>query len=117
MTLDTLQDRNPGGVMLTLGVAIFWLTVTVAVAVHPLAVAVTVYGPGAVTFFVAPVPPPLQAYVTPEVVDDAVSVTEVLVQLSGPGGLSVRFGGVPDWFTTTVAESLHPDDGSVTTRR
>ena len=59
--LDTLQDRDPGGVMLTLGAVIFWLTVTDAVAVHPLAVAVTVYGPGVVTFLVVPVPPPLHA--------------------------------------------------------
>ena len=61
MMLATPQDRDPGGAILMFGAVIFWLTVTVAVAVHPLAVAVTVYGPGVVTFLVVPVPPPLHA--------------------------------------------------------
>jgi hypothetical protein len=50
--------------------------------------------PGVVTTLVVPLPPPDHAYVTPTVVDDAVSVTLVLAQVNGPSFTAVAFGAV-----------------------
>src|SRR5690348_16512356 len=74
-------------------------TVTVAVAVHPLAsVTVTVTFPLGRLFSVLPVPPLLQAYVYPEVPPEAVAVA---VPLEEP-----QFAFVEDVFSVTGVGSL-----------
>ena len=102
--------------MLALGVAMFCVTVADAVFVQPFdgSVTVTVYVPGVVTAFVVPVPPPLHAYVTPAVVDDAVNVTLVTVQLSTAGAAILILGVV--MFCVTVADvvMVQPFAGLVT---
>jgi hypothetical protein len=50
--------------------------------------------PGVVTVVIAVFDPPDHAYVTPGVVDDAVSVTLVLAQVNGPSFVADAFGGV-----------------------
>jgi hypothetical protein len=63
--------------------------------------------------FVAVVTPPPQLYVTPTVVDDAVMVTLVTLQVSVAGGAILRSGGVTLWVIATEEEALQPFDGSV----
>ena len=64
--------------------------------------------------FVLPTPPPLHANVTPPVVDEAVSVTLVIAQVSVAGGAILTLGGVVFDITAAKAEAVHPFDGSVT---
>ena len=58
--------------------------------------------------------PPPQSYVTPGVVDEAVSVTLVTAQVSWAGGAMLILGVTIFWVTATEAEALHPLAGSVT---
>lgn len=95
VTDELVQVISAGGAIDTFGVTVFCETVADAVALHPAAVAVTVYVPEVETDLVAPVPPPLHAYVTPGVADVAVSVTLVLLQVSVAGGFIFTSGGVP----------------------
>jgi hypothetical protein len=63
---------------------------------------------------VAVVTPPPQLYVAPAVVDDAVIVTLVVVQVSVVGGAILTLGGVIFCDTATDAEAVHPLAGSPT---
>ena len=58
--------------------------------------------------------PPPQSYVTPGVVDEAVSVTLVIVQVSCAGGAIVTFGTVMFWVTVVVVVAVQLLAGSVT---
>ena len=82
---------------------------------HPFkgSVTVTEYCPAVFTVFVADVIPPPQSNVTPVVVDEALSVTIVMVQVRSAGGAIVTFGMVMFWITVTEADAWHPVDGSV----
>jgi hypothetical protein len=48
------------------------------------------------------------------VVDEAVMVTLVTLQVSVAGGAMLKSGGVTLWVTATEAEALQPFDGLVT---
>ena len=61
-------------------------------------------------------PGPAQLKVTPEVVDDPLIVTAVVVQVSDPLLVAVTFGTVPFKLTVVVAIVLHPLVGLVTVR-
>jgi hypothetical protein len=63
---------------------------------------------------VAVVTPPPQLYVAPAVVDEAVIVTLVTLQVRVAGGAMLTFGGVIVWETVTEADAVHPLAGSVT---
>ena len=88
--------RTVGAATLALGAVIFCVTVTDAVFVQPFAglVTVTVYVAGADILFVAVVTPPPQLKVAPPVVEDAVKVSLVLVQVSAVGAAMLAFGAV-----------------------
>lgn len=114
VVLVVVQFNTAGVAILTLGVVVFCVTVVEAEAVHPPgSVAVTVYVPGVFTVFVPPVPPPFQAKVTPEVVDDAFSVCVVVVQVKALGGAILTFGGVAVCVTVVDVDAVHPFVGLV----
>jgi hypothetical protein len=94
----------------------FCETATDADAVQLLegSVTVTEYVPGVVTVRVVPLPPPLQPYVTPGVVDEAVSVTLVTKQFNVAGVAILMFGFITVCDTVTEADAVHPLPGSVT---
>jgi hypothetical protein len=95
VTLVFTQVNGPSFTADAFGALIFWPTVVVAVAVQPFAaVTVTVYTPDVLTVVTAVFAPFDQAYVTPTVVDDAVSVTLVFAQVNGPSFTADAFGGV-----------------------
>ena len=80
-----------------------------AVAVQPFAaVTVTVYTPGVDTTFVVPVVAPVHTYVTPAVVEDAVNVTLVLVQVNGPSFTAAAFGTAISCVTVVLAVVVQP---------
>ena len=54
----------------------------------------------------APVTPPDQAKVVPAVVELAVNVIEVLVQVKVPGAAILKLGGVPPEVIVVVAEAV-----------
>ena len=64
--------------------------------------------------FVAVVIPPPQLKVAPAVVDVAVKVSLVLVQVKTVGGLMPAFGAVMFCVTVTAAELVQLFEGSVT---
>ena len=64
--------------------------------------------------FVGVVIPPPQLNVAPAVVEVAVSVPVVLVQVRTDGGLMPAFGDVMFWVTVTAAEVVQLLEGSVT---
>ena len=57
--------------------------------------------------------PPPQANVAPAVVEDAVSVSKMLLQVKIDGGAIVELGATMFWVTLMVAELVQPFDGSV----
>ena len=57
--------------------------------------------------------PPPQSYATPVVVDEAVSVTLLTVQVRSAGAAILTFGVVTFCITVTEADAIHPFDGSV----
>ena len=57
--------------------------------------------------------PPPQANVAPAVVEDAVSVSKMLLQVKIDGGAIVALGATMFWVTLMVAELVQPFDGSV----
>jgi hypothetical protein len=63
---------------------------------------------------VAVVMPPPQLNVAPPVVDVALSVSLVLVQVKTVGGLMAELGVVIFWVTVTDAEVVQLLEGSVT---
>lgn len=77
-------------------------------------VTVTEYGPGPVTVLLTVVTPPPQLKVAPVVVEEAVSVSVVVVQVKVTGAAMAELGGVVFWVTVTDAVLVHPFDGSVT---
>ena len=64
--------------------------------------------------FVAVVIPPPQLKVAPLVVDEAVMVWVVFVQVRTTGGAIEALGGVTVWVTVTDEELVQPLLGSVT---
>ena len=90
------QFKTVGGLMPAFGAVMFCVTVTKAVAVHPFegSVTVTVNPPGAVMLSAAVVFPPPQLKVAPFVVEVAVKVWLVLVQVKTVGGLMPALGAV-----------------------
>ena len=116
VVLVTTQVSVAGGAIVALGGVIFCVTVVDADAVQPLAglVTVTVYVPGEETVLILPLPPPLQAYVAPAALEEAVSVTEVTAQVSVAGGAIVALGGVMFCVTVVDADAVQPLAGSVT---
>ena len=83
---------------------------------HPFegSVTVTVYVEGLEIVFAAVVIPPPQLKVAPVVVDEAESVSLVIVQVKTTGGAMAALGGVTVCVTVTDEEVVHPFDGSVT---
>ena len=77
-------------------------------------VTVTVYVAGDEIVFVAVFTPPPQANVVPPVVEDAVNVSLVLVQVKATGALILTVGGIPLCVTVAEAVLVQPFDGSVT---
>jgi hypothetical protein len=69
--------------------------------------------PAVETLFVLPVPPPLHANVVPAVVDEAVNVTELLIQFNCAGVAMLTLGGVVFCVTVLDADAVHPFAGSV----
>ena len=116
-TLLFIQFKSGCGAMLMFGTLPLAVTIALAVAVQPLpgSVTVTLYVPGVVTTLVELVPPPLHAYVTPGVDEDAVSVTLVTVQDNAAGGVIEAVGGPELWLTVVDADTVQPVDGSVAT--
>jgi hypothetical protein len=97
------------------GGVVFEVTVTDAEPIQPFVVlvTVTVYVPAAVTVLVAPVPPPLHAYVTP--VDGvAVKVASVFVHDKFLFVVAPAVGGVVFEVTVTDAVPVQPFTISVT---
>ena len=80
--------------MLAFGVAMFCVTIVDAVFVQPLTgfVTVTVYVAGDEIVLVAVVTPPPQLNVAPPVVDDAVKVSLVLLQVKTDGAAILALG-------------------------
>ena len=70
--------------------------------------------PGRLTVLVALVIPPPQLYVTPGVVEDAVSVALRTEQVSGAGAAMLTFGVAIFCVTVVEAKAVQPFDGSVT---
>ena len=68
---------------------------------------------GALTVLVAVVLPPPQLNVAPAVVELAVSVVFVFVQVNCAGGAMLKFGGVMFWVTVVLVVAVHPLLGSV----
>jgi hypothetical protein len=68
--------------------------------------------PAVETLFVLPVPPPLHAKVAPAVVDEAVKVTELLMQFNCAGAAILTLGAVVFCATVVDVEAVHPP-GSV----
>ena len=64
--------------------------------------------PAVETLFVLPVPPPLHANVAPAVVDEAVNVTELLMQFNCAGAAIFRFGAVIFCVTVLDADAVQP---------
>jgi hypothetical protein len=101
------------------GFVVFSVTVTVAVEVQPFTgfVTVKVYEPPAVTegFCKADVklPGPAQRYVTPEVVELPVSVTDGEAHVMVPLPPAAAPGANESFTTATLAIDVHPFDGSV----
>ena len=62
----------------------------------------------------ADVPPPLHAYVTPKTGEEAIRVTDVLLQVSEPEVAILAPGGLLFCVTETEADAEHPLLGSVT---
>ena len=58
--------------------------------------------------------PPPQLNVAPTVVDDAVSVTLLVVQVSVAGVAILAFGVAIFWLTVVEVVLVHPFEGSVT---
>ena len=105
----------------TFGAALFALTDTVVVAVHPLfgSVTVTVYVPAALTVGVAVVPPlvipaPVQLNVAPLVVELALIVPLDAAHVSVKDPPAVTAGAVVLLVTPTVVVDVHEVAGSVT---
>lgn len=69
--------------------------------------------PAIETLFELPVPPPLHAKVAPAVVDEAVNVTELLMQFNCAGAAILTLGGVVFCVTVLDADAVHPFAGSV----
>jgi hypothetical protein len=92
------------------------MTDTEAEAIQPFegSVTVIVYAPGEETVLVVLVLPPPQSYVTPGVVEEAVSVTVVTVHVNAGGGAILTFGGEPLCDMVVEAVAVHPFVGSVT---
>ncbi len=86
VTLRVVHVKAAGTAIVTFGFEMFWITFTEAVDVQPFTglVTVTECVPEVETVFVVPVPPPLQLYVTPDVGEEALSVTLLLVQVKTP---------------------------------
>jgi hypothetical protein len=116
VSLVVAQVRTVGAAILALGAAIFCVTVAEAVLVHPFVglVTVTVYVAADETIFVAVVTPPPQLKVAPPVVDEAVNVSLVLVQVKTEGAAILAPGATI--FCVTVAEAVlvQPFAGFVT---
>jgi hypothetical protein len=116
VVLVTVQVSVAGGLILTVGRATFCETVVDAEAVHPFegSVTVTEYVPVEFTVMVVVFEPPFQTYVTPGVVEEAVSVTLETVQVRLAGGAILTFGGVTVCVTVAEAEAVQLFAGSVT---
>ena len=69
---------------------------------------------GIVTVLVAVVTPPPQSKVAPAVVEDALNVWLVLVQVNMPGAAMLAFGALIFWVTVVDADVEQLLDGSVT---
>jgi hypothetical protein len=65
------------------------------------------------TVLVAVVIPPPQLNVAPPVVEEAVSVSEVVVQVKGTGGAMLTLGVMMFWVTVVDAVMVQPFAGSV----
>ena len=116
VVLRTVHVNDAGAAILTFGIVMFCVTVVELEAVQPFigSVTVTEYGPGADTVFVAVVTPPPQLYVTPMVVDEAVSVVLRTVHVNDAGAAILTLGTVMFCVTVVDAEAVQPLDGSVT---
>jgi hypothetical protein len=120
VTEVTLQVSSLSGPASALGGVMFCVTFTVSLAVQPLAgsVTVSVYKPGALTEGVAEVeekpPGPLQLKVAPGVVEEPLSVTEVVVQVRVLSAPASTLGAVMFCATFTVSLAVQPLAGLVT---
>jgi hypothetical protein len=114
VTLGVVQLSVAGGAIATLGGILFCVTVVAALAVQPLlgSVAVTVYVPGALTFFVFPVPPPLHAKVAPTVVEVADKIALVIRQFKVVVAGMFTLGAFVFCVTVVDVDAVHPP-GSV----
>ena len=116
VSLVAEQVKTVGAAILAFGVAIFWGTVVLAVAVHPFAglVTVTVYVAGDETVFVAVITPPPQLNVAPPVVDDAVNVSLMVAQVNVVGAAMLALGAAVFCVTVAKAVFVQPLAGFVT---
>ena len=116
VSLVIVQVKTVGAAMLAFGGVIFWLTVVDAVFVHPLTgfVTVTVYVAGDEITFVAVVIPPPQLNVAPPVVEEAVNVSLMVVQVNIIGAAILAFGAAIFWVTVADAVLVQPFAGFVT---
>lgn len=115
VTVVVVQVKTLGVAILTLGGVAVCITVADVDAVHPFdgSVAVTLYVPADVTANVFKVLPSLQTKSVTMGVDEAVSVTLGVVQLSAAGGAIATLGGILFCVTVVAALAVQPLVGSV----
>ena len=94
VSLVVAQVKTTGADTLAFGAVVFCVTVTNAVFVQPFAglVTVTVYVAGVVMTLFAVITPPPQLKVAPPVVEEAVSVSLVVVQVKAVGAAMLALG-------------------------
>ena len=116
VTVVLAQVSTAGAAIPAFGATVFWVTVAEIDAVHPLAgsVTVTLYIDGTETVLAAVVMPPPQLNVAPVVVDDAVKVSLVVVQVRTTGVAMLALGKLMFCVTVVEAVLVHPLVGSVT---
>ena len=115
-SLVIVQDNTPGTAIAALGVVMLCVTVVETEVVHPLlgSATVTVYVEGMEIVWVAVVTPPPQLKLAPPVLDDAVKVSLVFVQVNTVGVAILAFGVVMFCVTVAVAIAVQPLPGLVT---
>ena len=116
VSLGAAQVKATGAAMLALGAIMLCVTFADAELVQPFvgSVTVTVYVFGEETAFVAVVTPPPQLKVAPPVVDEAVKVSLVVLQVKTTGALTLALGDVVFWVTVVEAVLVQPFEGLVT---